>query len=140
MNPEKQDRIARAIRAEPARAPCPQCQQLVKDWHREWYPPELQPRIYKGERYADCPWCGKPVTLGFGVELPRDTNATPTKRDIDMAAEWALLYSPEKNLPQHVKQDTVLGGQQYQGYWSEEEMQQAHERAEERFQQQGDHP
>jgi hypothetical protein len=44
----------------PPNEQCPNCLQLVEDWHIEWYKTEA-PALYKGLAALDCPLCGQAV-------------------------------------------------------------------------------
>src|SRR5262245_39450035 len=81
---------AKATLAMPPKEKCPNCGQLVEDWHLEWYKSEVQ-LFYRGQAAFDCPLCGQPVGFQMGGIGPAPSGVTLMKRYVDKAAEWAVL-------------------------------------------------
>jgi hypothetical protein len=97
----------------------------VKDWHTEWTDPTQAPDFYKGNRALDCPLCGEWVLYkGQQIQaIPAGDSPDKTKRLPLQAARWAKSQSQQGNLHDYLNQ--TAPGQQYKGYFSDHEIQQA---------------
>ena len=113
------------ILAMPANAPCPVCGDVVQDWHTEWTDPTQAPDFYKGLRAIDCPLCRAWVLYQEQKiqAVPADGNPQQTRRIPLQAARWAKSQSKPGNLPDYLNQPGP--GQQYAGYFTDQEIQQA---------------
>jgi hypothetical protein len=122
MNPEKQERIARAIRkALPANEKCPMCGVVVEDWHTEWYESSQVRALYQGKAAMDCPVCQQPVGYVGAVVGLAPAGVPVLKRSVTKAADWA-------SDPAHQTLENYIinqQGKQYHGYWSDDEIKQA---------------
>ena len=98
---------------------------MVHDWHTEWTDPALAPEFYKGLRAIDCPLCGEWVLYkGQRIQaVPAGDNPQKTKRLPLQAARWAKSQSKQGNLRDYLVQTTP--GQQYRGYFTDKEVQEA---------------
>lgn len=108
----------------PPREECPNCQQLVEDWHLEWYKAEV-PLFCQGLAAVDCPLCGQPVGYQQGMIGPAPLEVPLIRRHADKAAEWATLGAAYAG---GTLQGYVLvpgPGSQYANYWTLLEVQQA---------------
>jgi hypothetical protein len=108
----------------PPNQPCPNCLQMVEDWHVEWYKTE-PPALFRGLAAIDCPLCRQPVGLQQGTIGPAPPGVPLVRRHADKAAEWAALGAQYAG-------GTLLGyvsapgpGIQYSNYWTPQEVQQA---------------
>jgi hypothetical protein len=117
--------LARPIIAYPASVPCPVCGGVVQDWHTEWTDPTQAPDFYQGLRALDCPLCGGWVLYkGQNVQaVPAGDNPQRTRRLSLQAARWAKSQSRQGNLRDYL--DQTAPGQQYRGYFTDKEVQDA---------------
>ena len=118
-------RLARPILAYPANVPCPECGGVVQDWHTEWTDPTQAADFYKGLRALDCPLCG-----GWVLYKEQKIQAVPagdhphrTRRLPLQAARWTKSQSRQGNLRDYL--DQAAPGQQYRGYFTDQETQDA---------------
>jgi hypothetical protein len=105
MNPEKQDRIARAILAEPKirkaypyglTCPYSDCRGPVEDLFSEW---TLDPNsVMRGQKATDCPYCERPVifvekyTPSYVKSLEVPQQGVPViKRSRTKMTQWLLV-------------------------------------------------
>lgn len=111
------------VLAMPPRVDCPLCHQLVLDWHTEWYLPTQQPTLYQGNALLDCPLCHGATSYQGGIIAASQNPSVPLfRRNVIQAATWA-----------QVRENTILenylknhpAGQQYTGYFSHGDVQQA---------------
>jgi hypothetical protein len=97
------------------------------DWHNEWYDAAQRRAIYSGQAAMDCPLCRRAV-LWFesrAVGAP-PANAQPPvhQRSAFLAAQWVPVRETTcVNLAGYIAAHPA--GQQYRGYWSPSEVQQA---------------
>jgi hypothetical protein len=116
---------ARPIIAFPANVACPACGGVVQDWHTEWTDPTHAPDFYKGLRAIDCPLCGQ--WLLYKAQqiqpVPVGDNPQKTKRLPLQAARWAKSQSKQGNLRDYL--DQTGAGQQYKGYFTDQEVREA---------------
>ena len=111
----------------PPNEPCPHCGQLILDWHNEWYDAAQRRAIYSGQAAMDCPLCRRAV-LWFesrAIAAP-PANAHPPvhPRSSFLAAQWvAVREATCVNLAGYIAAHPA--GQQYRGYWTTSEVQQA---------------
>src|SRR5919202_1248787 len=117
--------LARQIVAYPANTPCPVCGGNTLEWPPEGRGPAQAPEFYKGLRALDCPPCG-----GWVLYKERQVQAVPagstpqkTRRIPLQAARWAKSQSRQGNLRDYLDQSTA--GQQYRGYFTDSEVQDA---------------
>jgi hypothetical protein len=117
--------MARQIIAFPANVPCPVCGAVVQDWHTEWTDPALAPDFYKGLRALDCPLRGGWVLYKQQkIEaVPAGDDPQKTRRLPLQAARWAKSQSRQGNLRDYLDQSAP--GQQYRGYFTDREVQDA---------------
>jgi hypothetical protein len=117
--------LARPIIAYPANVPCPVCGGIVQDWHTEWNDPAFAPDFYKGLRALDCPLCGGWVLYKEQKvqEVPPGDQPQKTRRKALQAARWAKSQSRQGNLREYLDQSAL--GQQYCGYFTDQEVQDA---------------
>jgi hypothetical protein len=108
----------------PPNEECPNCHQVVADWHVEWYKIE-GPMLYKGLAAMDCPLCGRPVGFERGKIGPARPGIPVVRRYADKAAEWAPLGAKYAGGPLHGYVSTPGAGSQYTNYWTPQEVQQA---------------
>jgi hypothetical protein len=108
----------------PPNEECPNCRQIVEDWHVEWHETE-GPALYKGLAAMDCPLCGQPVGFQQGKIIPAPVGVPLVRRSADKAAEWAPLGAKYAggNLFGYIS--TVGPGSQYAKYWTLQEVLQA---------------
>ena len=118
-------KFAHPIIAYPANVACPVCGAVVQDWHAEWTDPAHAPDFHKGVRALDCPLCGEWVLYrGQKIEaVPPGDEPQKTRRLPLQAARWAKSQSRQGNLRDYLKQSGP--GQQYQDYFSDQEIQDA---------------
>jgi len=116
---------ARVIIAYPANVPCPACGAVVQDWHTEWTDPTHAPDFYKGLRALDCPLCGEWVLYKAQkiAAVPAGENPQKTKCIPLQAARWAKSQSRQGKLRDYL--DQTSPGQQYKGYFTDQEVQDA---------------
>ena len=67
---------------------CPNCHQLVADWHVEWYTTE-GPSLFRGLAALDCPLCRQPVGFQRGKISPAPPGVPLVTRHAQQAALWA---------------------------------------------------
>src|SRR5215831_16136788 len=103
---------------------CPNCLQVVSDWHVEWYQTE-GPALYRGLAAMDCPVCGQPVGLQQGRIGPAPPGVPLARRSADKAAEWAASQAVAAGGTLHGYLSAAGAGTQYATYWSPEEVAQA---------------
>jgi hypothetical protein len=117
--------LARQIIAFPAGVPCPVCGGVVHDWHTEWADSTQGPDFYKGLRSIDCPLCGDWVLYkGQKIQaVPAGDSSQKTRRLPLQAARWAKSQCKQGNLRDYLDQSTP--GQQYRGYFPDNEVQAA---------------
>jgi hypothetical protein len=108
----------------PPNEECPNCRELVEDWHVEWYKSEGQ-TLYRGLAAMDCPSCGQPVGFQRGDIGPAPLGVPLVKRYADKAAEWAAFQAVAAGGTLQGYTSTPGPGIQYAGYWSIQEIQQA---------------
>lgn len=118
-------RLVSQIIAFPANVPCPVCGVVVQDWHTEWTDPAQGTDFFNGNRTLDCPLCGVWVLYkAQRIEaVPPGDNPKATKRLPLQAARWAKSQSRQGNLRDYLDQSAP--GQQYQGYFTDQEIQDA---------------
>jgi hypothetical protein len=115
-------RQARAIIAMPPNLRCPHCANLVEDWHFEWCPDGAPPLFYQGKAVTDCPLCHKPVSYQGGtLSVPAVASLPLLQRGAKKAAIWAKNNGT--TLEKYIQ--GVSAGQQYAGYFTPAEIQQA---------------
>jgi hypothetical protein len=95
---------------------------LVEDWHFEWCPDGAALLFFQGKAVVDCPLCQKPVSYQGGM-LSAPVRASPTllRRQANKAAEWAKI----NGITLAVYLQGGSAGQQYAGYFTPAEVQQA---------------
>jgi hypothetical protein len=71
---------------------CPNCLQLIEDWHLEWYTTE-GPLLFKGLAAMDCPLCGRAVGFQGGKIGIAPPGVPLVRRYVAKAAEWAALQA-----------------------------------------------
>ena len=113
------------IIAFPAGVACPQCSRVVEDWHTEWTDPAHGSDFYKGLRSIDCPLCGGWVLYqGQKIQaVPPGADPQKTRRLPLQAARWAKSQSRQGKLREYI--DKSAPGQQYRGYFTDQEIQDA---------------
>jgi hypothetical protein len=101
------------------------CGGVVQDWHTEWTDPTHGPDFHQGLRALDSPICG-----GWVLDQQQKIQAVPagdnpqgTRRIPLQAARWAKSQSREGNLRDYL--DQAAPGQQYRGYFTDQEIQDA---------------
>jgi hypothetical protein len=106
----------------PPNQKCPHCSALVEDWHFEWCPDGAPLLFYQGKAVTDCPLCQKPVSYQGGtLSAPISAGPTLLRRQANKAAEWAKNNGI--TLQKYIQGGSA--GQQYGGYFSQAEVQQA---------------
>ncbi len=108
----------------PPNEECPQCHQIVKDWHIEWYSTD-GPALFKGLAALDCPLCGEPVGFQHGMIGPAPPGVPLLRRHVEKGAEWAPLGARYAGGTLHGYVTTAGPGRQYANYWTPQEVQQA---------------
>ena len=103
---------------------CPNCHQMVIDWHVEWYKTESS-AFYRGRAAMDCPLCGEPVGFQQGTIGPAPLGVPVVKRYSEKAAEWAAFQALSAGGTLQGYTTVPGAGIQYAGYWSAHEIQQA---------------
>jgi hypothetical protein len=97
------------------------------DWHNEWYEAAQRRAIYSGQAAMDCPRCRKAVRWFESrdlVALPANAQVPAFQRLAALAAQWVPVREPAcTNLAGYIANHPA--GQQYGGYWSQTEIQQA---------------
>ena len=100
----------------PPNEECPNCHQIVEDWHVEWHETE-GPALYKGLVAMDCPLCGGRVGFQRGKIGPAPMGVPLVKRSADKAAEWAPLGAKFAGGTLQGYISTTGPGSQYAQYW-----------------------
>jgi hypothetical protein len=108
----------------PPNEECPNCHQVVADWHIEWYTTE-GPSLYRGLAVLDCPLCQQPVGFQGGKIGPAPPGVPLVRRHADQAAAWAASQAVSAGGSLHGYMSAAGAGAQYAGYWSPQEVQQA---------------
>lgn len=108
----------------PPKQECPNCRQMVEDWHIEWYKTE-GPSLYKGLAALDCPLCGKAVGFRQGKIGPAPFGVPVVRRHADQAAEWAACQAVSSGGTLQGYTSATGAGAQYLGYWTLQEVQHA---------------
>jgi hypothetical protein len=108
----------------PPKEECPNCHQIVLDWHVEWYVSE-GPALYKGLVAMDCPLCGQRVGFQLARIGPAPTQAVVVKRSASKAAEWATFQAVAAGGTLGGYLSKAAAGLQYASYWPQSEIQQA---------------
>jgi hypothetical protein len=97
------------------------------DWHNEWYGPAQRQAIYSGQAAMDCPVCRRAVLWFQSRDIAAPpANAQPPvyQRSVSLAAQWTPVRETAcVNLAGYIA--THPAGQQYRGYWTPSEVQQA---------------
>lgn len=111
----------------PPNEPCPHCGHLILDWHNEWYDAVQRRDIYSGRAAMDCPLCRQAV-LWFesrAIASPPANAPSPVRqRSAFLAAQWVAVRETScVNLAGYIAAHSA--GQQYRGYWTQSEIQQA---------------
>jgi hypothetical protein len=111
----------------PPNEPCPHCGQLIQDWHNEWYEASQRVAIYAGQAAMDCPLCRKAVLWMNSRDIaapPAGQQVSVHQRSATIAAQWVPIRETSCiNLAGYIANHPA--GQQYRGYWSHSEVQQA---------------
>src|SRR5262249_16577360 len=114
--------ITRAIVAMPPNQKCPHCATLVEDWHFEWGPDGSLPLFFPGKAVSNFPSCKKPVSYQGGtLSVPSAAGLPLRERLVSKAAVWAKNNGT--TLEDYIR--AVSPGQQYAGYFTQAEIQQA---------------
>jgi hypothetical protein len=103
---------------------CPNCHQLVEDWHVEWYKTE-GPSLYLGLMTLDCPLCREPVGFQRGKIGPAPTGVPLVMRQADQAAQWAASQAISAGGTLQGYTSMSGAGVQYARYWTQQEVRQA---------------
>jgi hypothetical protein len=108
----------------PPNEECPNCRNIIADWHVEWFKTE-GPALFRGVAAMDCPLCGQPVGFQQGMIGPVPSGVPLVRRDSEKAAEWAAsqALSAGGTLQGYVSASGA--GAQYANYWSPHQVQQA---------------
>ena len=101
----------------PPNQECPNCLQVVFDWHIEWHATE-GPALYKGQVATDCPLCGEPVGFEQGRIGPAPPGVPLVRRSADRAAAWAASQAVAAGGTLQGYTSAAGAGRQYGGYWS----------------------
>jgi len=116
--------VAKATLTMPPNEECPNCHQIIEDWHIEWYKTE-GPSLIKGLAAMDCPLCGGPVGFHQGKIGPAPLGALLVKRYPDKAAGWAPIGAMYAGGTLQGYILTAGPGTQYANYWTAQEVKQA---------------
>jgi hypothetical protein len=108
----------------PPNEECPNCHQIVEDWHVEWYESE-GPTLYKGQAAMDCPLCGQAVGFHQGKIGPAPPGVPMVRRHVQKAANWAPLGAQYAGGTLAGYISTAGPGSQYARYWTAQEVQNA---------------
>lgn len=108
----------------PPNQTCPNCLQLIEDWHLEWYKTEV-PSFYKGLAAIDCPLCGEAAGFQGGQIGPAPFGVPVVKRYVDKAADWAVLGAQYAGGTLQGYVSAPGPGRQYLSYWTTTEVRQA---------------
>lgn len=108
----------------PPHEACPNCRQVIEDWHIEWFGTEAR-MLYRGLASMDCPQCRQPVGFQQGTIGPALPGVPMLRRHVDRAAAWARLGAAyaEGTLQGYVS--SAGPGSQYASYWTLPEVRQA---------------
>jgi len=108
----------------PPNEECPNCHQIIHDWHVEWHETEA-PALYRGLAAMDCPLCRRPV--GFQQEKigVAPLGVPLVRRSVDKAAEWAQLGAKYAGGTLSGYVSTAGPGSQYANYWNPQDVQRA---------------
>lgn len=117
----------------PSNEKCPNCYQIVIDWHVEWFKTEGA-ALVRGLAAMDCPLCGQPVGFQKGIIGPAPNGVPLVRRYVDKAAEWAGSQAVAAGGTLQGYTSTPGAGAQYSGYWVVQDIRQAdaHEQAKKR--------
>jgi hypothetical protein len=108
----------------PPNEECPACQQIVSDWHIEWYRTE-GPALFRGLAALDCPLCGQPVGFLQGRIGPAPPGVQVVKRSAAQAAAWAASQALAAGGTLQGYTSVAGPGAQYAAYWTPQEIGQA---------------
>lgn len=114
---------AKVTLAMPPNEECPNCQQLIADWHVEWYKTEGS-ALFRGSLAMDCPLCGQAVGFHQGRIGPAPSGVPLVKRSVERA-EWAPLGANYAGGTLQGYVSTAGPGSQYANYWTPREIDQA---------------
>jgi hypothetical protein len=117
-------RMAKATLAMPPNQKCPNCHQMVEDWHVEWYKTE-GPSLYQGLAAMGCPLCGQPVGFQQGKIGPAPLGVPLWRRYADQAAEWAASQAVSAGGTLQGYLSAAGAGVPYASYWAPHEVRQA---------------
>ncbi len=111
----------------PPNQPCPHCGQLIMDWHNEWYEAPQRVAIYGGQAAMDCPLCRQAVLWVNSRDIaapPGGQQVQVYRRSAAIAAQWVPIREAScTDLAGYLANHPA--GQQYRGYWTPGEVQQA---------------
>jgi hypothetical protein len=110
--------------AMPPNEECPNCHQIVEDWHVEWYKTE-GPALYKGMMAMDCPLCGQPDGFQQGKIGSAPLGVPVVRRYSRKAAEWAASQAVSAGGTLQGYINVAGPGIQYANYWALQEVLQA---------------
>jgi hypothetical protein len=108
----------------PPNEECPNCHQMVADWHVEWYKTE-GPSLFRGLAALDCPLCRQPVGFQGGKIGQAPPGAPLVRRHADQAAEWSASQAVSAGGTLQGYTSAAGAGAQYAGYWALQEIRQA---------------
>jgi hypothetical protein len=108
----------------PPHEECPNCRQIVEDWHIEWYMTE-GPTLYKGLAAMDCPLCGQPVGFQQGKIGPAPHGVSIVRRHAEKAAQWAAFQAVSAGGTLQDYTSASGAGLQYARYWTPQEVRKA---------------
>jgi hypothetical protein len=108
----------------PPNEKCPNCHQLVRDWHVEWYKTE-GPSLYRGLTAMDCPLCGQLVGYQHGKIGAAPPGVPLVRRYAEKAAQWAASQAVSAGGTLQGYTSVAGAGAQYANYWTASEVQQA---------------
>jgi len=100
----------------PPNEKCPNCLEMIEDWHVEWYETE-QSALYQGLAAMDCPLCGQSVGFHKGTVGPAAAGVPLVKRHAHKAAEWATLGAAYGGGTLSGYLSNAGPGAQYANYW-----------------------
>jgi hypothetical protein len=103
---------------------CPNCHQLVADWHVEWYKAE-GPLLYQGLAALDCPLCRQPVGFQGGRIGPATPGVRVIMRHAGQAVLWAASQAISAGGTLQGYTSAAGAGAQYAAYWTPQEILQA---------------
>ena len=116
--------LVSAALAIPPYEECPNCRQIVSDWHIEWYKSE-GPVLYQGLAAMDCPLCGQSVGFHQGKIGPAPGGVPLVRRSADRAAEWAASQAISAGGTLQGYTSAAGAGRQYSNDWTPQELRQA---------------